>query len=131
MAHIVSTTASKYILQIEIFGSLIWTGTRTLSFYNQKNPISQINWLLSSRNYNIRRFRVLGDEYEELSSSLSRNLFLGGVTSCSVSLELGILRGEEENWRVRGISMGAGIVVNRSTKPINNRKLLLHTLGQV
>ena len=64
---------------------------------------------------------MLGDEYEELSSSSSRNLFLGGVTSCSVSLELGILRGEEENWRVRGISaMGRW---NRS-KQVNNRKLL-------
>ena len=50
---------------------------------------------------------MLGDEYAELSSSSSRNLFLGGVTSCSVSLELGILKGEEENWQVRGI-LGIG-----------------------
>ena len=47
---------------------------------------------------------MLGDEYEELSSSFSRNLFLGGVTSCSVSLELGNLQGDEENLQVRGIS---------------------------
>jgi len=103
-----STTASKDILQIEIFESLLWTGTRTLSFCsakgNDKGPISKINSLLPSRSYNIRRFRgELGNEYEELSSSLSRNLFLGGVTSFSVSLELGILQGDEVNWRVRGI----------------------------
>ena len=100
MIHSVSTAPSKDILQIEIFGSLLWTGARSLPFYNQK-IYYKVNSLLSSRNYNIRRFRgVLGDEYVELSSSFSRNLFLGGVTSCSVSLELGILQGEEENWQV-------------------------------
>jgi hypothetical protein len=72
---------------------------------------------------------VLGDEYEELSSSFSRNLFLGGVNSCSVSLELGILRGEEENWQLRGISgMGCWVTRDSRSKHIKNRKL--HTLGQ-
>ena len=91
----VGSTASKDILQIEIFGFHRWAATRTLSFYPEV-LINKINLLLLSGNYNIRRFRgELGNEYEEPSSSLSRNLFLCGVTSCSVSLELGILRGDE------------------------------------
>jgi len=48
------------------------------------------------------RCRFRGEqEWQELSSSFSRNLFLGGVSSNSVSLELGILREDAMNWRVR------------------------------
>ena len=115
-------TFSK-LKSLDLFFGLVLEAFRSIT----KKKYYKVNSLLSSRNYNIRRFRgVLGDEYVELSSSFSRNLFLGGVTSCSVSLELGILQGEEENWQVWGIS--AMWCWNRS-KHINNRKL--HTLGQV